>query len=207
MSIVRLEAYRRLALQIEAAIPDLRDQTRVMQVPPDQSWAAPCLAIIPPEKHAFYRQQESEHDKPTPSSLVVEVGWWTGTAQLRLAHATPAQRNEFEEKITQLFWQRENAGGVLLSPVTACRDYGRFTASWELEDSGWDDEFAFSSQHWSVSELSVTIPALVTRQGVYAIDDLRLGLTQDFTTPATSAAFDAMPGHVRVNEDGTITPL
>lgn len=207
MSIVRLEAYRRLQAQIESAISELDGHVRILQVPPDQSWSAPSLALIPPERHGFYRQQESEHSKPTTSTLVVEVGWWTGTAQLRVAHATQAQRNDLEERLTQLFWQRENAGGVLLSPVTACSDYGNFTASWELNDSGWDEEFAFSSQHWSVTELSVTIPALVTRQGVYSIDELRLGLTQDFSVSATSAAFDAMPGLVRVNEDGTITPL
>ena len=66
---------------------------------------------------------------------------------------------------------------------------------------------AFSSQHWAVAEVSGVIPVLVTRRGVYSLNELRLGLTHDFTIPKTSAGFDTVVPVVKINQDGTLTRI
>jgi hypothetical protein len=94
-----------------------------------------------------------------------------------------------------------------LTSVTACPQLGDIVAAWELGDTDWDEEMAFSSQFWSVLTLDATIPALAIREGVYTINELRFGLTAEFSTPNTSEAFDRLPHVVRINEDGTVTPI
>jgi hypothetical protein len=206
VSIVRLEALRFLARQIEAGVPELSGKTRVVQVPPEQQLDFPMLVVIGAN---FRRITENtdEHSRPTNSTLCVCVGHWDVTVQLRLAHATQGQRDELADKIDKLFDQREGAPGVLVSRVVACKDVGPFFASWEQDSSSWDDEAAFSSQYWSTCTLTGWVPVLVVRNGVYNLDHLQLGLTKEFDVPATSAAFDTMPGVVEVHEDGTITPV
>ena len=206
MSIVRLEALRFLAAQIEAGVPELVGKTRVVQVPPEQQVSFPELVVIG-SKFRRVNEQESEFSKPTDSTLCVCVAHWDVTVQLRLAHATKGGRDELAEKVSQLFDQREGAPGVLVSPVVACADVGPFYAAWDLDDDGWDDEMAFSNQFWATTTLTGWIPALVIRQGVYNLDRIEVGLTRDFTIPATSASFDTIPGLVDVHEDGTITPV
>jgi hypothetical protein len=207
--VVKLEAFNTLQAAIEAHIPELRDHVEVVQAPPDQGLSFPSLAIVT-GKLRHYFAQEGVVAQPTNHSAVVCVGAWQGTVQLRLACATPGARYELEERLTGpegLFFRVEDQPGLLLTQVTACPQLGNILASWDLDDSAWDEEYAFSSQEWAVLNLQATIPALALRDGVYTIKELRFGVTNDFSTPETSAAFDRLPLTVRVNEDGTITPL
>lgn len=207
--VVKLEAFNALAAAIEAHAPELRNHVEVVQVPPDHKLSFPSLAIVP-GKLSHHFAQEGVVAQPTNHSAVVCVGSWEGSLQLRLACATPASRFRLEEALTGtegLFFREEDRPGILLTQVTACPQLGNILAAWDLDDSSWDEEYAFSSQEWSVINLRTVIPALALRDGVYTVNELRFGVTKDFSTPETSAAFDAMPGIVRVNEDGTITPL
>jgi hypothetical protein len=206
MSIVRLEALRLLGAQIAAGVPELAENVRIVQVPPEQALKFPELVVIGSHFRRV-NEQESDHEKPTSSTLCVCVGHWDVTVQLRLAHATKGQRDELSEEITQCFDQRPGAPGVLVSRVVACPDVGPFYASWDLDNADWDDEMAFSSQYWSTCTLTGWIPALVTRQGVYNLDHLYLGLTNDFSVPATSSGFESLPGIVEIAADGTITSV
>ena len=147
----------------------------------------------------------SDAVEPDAQSLVVSLGCWETTVQLRLACATLADRYALEESLTERWMQREGAPGVLCTTVTTCPLLGDVLASWTLDDSDWTDDMAFSSQHWAVAEVSGVIPVLVTRRGVYSLNELRLGLTNDFTIPETSAGFDTVVPVVKINEDGTVT--
>lgn len=210
--IVKLEAFRSLKAYIASQIPELAqgpggaDRIIVTQTPPEQHVHFPSLAIVP-GRFRLESCDEDIHSTPTMAKAVVVVGAWQTTVQLRLAHATEYQRYELEERLTDLFFQTEGRRGILLTEVTACPQLGDILASWDLQDEEWQEEFAFSSQEWAMLTLQGTIPALATRDGVYTIDELRLGITTDFNIPATSAGFDTIPGIVRINEDGTITPL
>ena len=205
--IVKLEALKRLGEFIESQIPELKAKTEIHQVPPDYKLGFPRLAIVAGGRFQYEARQEGVVTRSSPTAIVVNVGSWNTTVQLRLACATPAQRYDLEDRLASLFWREENRPAVLLTTVTACPQLGDILAAWDIGDTDWNDEMAFSSQFWSVLSLDATIPALVTREGVYSIDELRLGITDDFSTPETSAAFDLLTTKVRVNEDGTVTPL
>lgn len=214
--IVKLEALRGLKTYIAEQIPDLaalpsgEERIVISQTPPDMGLHLPSLAIIP-AGFRFTPSLEDIHDSTGATlesgEIVVCVGAWETRLQLRLAAANEYARHVLEETLTNLFFQREGAPGLLLTEVTACPQLGTFLASWDIPDVEWNEEFAFSAQEWAVLELVGTIPALVVRGGIYTMDDLRLGLTGDFNIPATSAGFDTIPGVVRVNDDGTLTPL
>jgi hypothetical protein len=210
-AVVRLQAFKTLQAAIETAIPELRDHVEIVQVPPEQHMTFPSLSIVPssPRYVPFQEEEATDDDgntiEPDEQSLVVSLGAWETTVQLHLACATMAERYALEETLFELWMQREGAPGVLCTTVTACPALGNILASWTLDDSGWQDDKAFSSQHWAMTEVSGVIPVLVTRRGVYSLDDLRLGLTNDFTIPETSAGFDTVVPVVKINEDGTVT--
>lgn len=206
MSIVRLEALRLLGDQIARGVPELAENVRIVQVPPEQAVKFPELVAIG-SNYRRINEKSDEHSRPTDSTLCMCVGHWEVTVQLRLAHATKGQRDELSEKITQCFDQREGAPGVLVSRVVTCLDVGPFYASWDMDNASWDDEMAFSSQYWSTTTLTGWIPALVIRDGIYNLDHLQLGLTRDFSIPATSAGFETIPRIVEINPDGTVTPV
>ena len=211
-AVVRLEALTTLRATIEAAVPELRDHVEIVQVPPDQPLTFPSLAIVGtkyryvPFQEDAARDADDEEIRPDPTSLVVNLGCWETTVQLRLATTTIAERFALQETLTEMFMQREGAPGILCTTVTACPALGNILASWVINDGDWEDDKAFSSQHWATLDIDGTIPVLVTRRGVYTLDDLRLGITRDFAIPRTSAGFDALPV-VTINEDGSITRI
>ena len=211
-AVVRLEALTGLGAYIEAAIPELRGHIEIVQVPPEQPMTFPSLAIVGSRFRYSNSQEDEARDEdevaiqPDGTSLVVNLGAWETTVQLRLACATIADRFALQESLTELFLQREGAPGVLCTTVTACPALGNILATWTLNDSEWEDDKAFSSQHWAVLDIDGTIPVLVTRRGIYSLDDLRLGMSHDFTLPRTSAAFDTIPV-VKINEDGSVTRI
>lgn len=205
--IVKLEALRILMAEIDTAIPELKSKTEVHQVPPDYKSGFPRVAIVAGGKFRYQARQEAEHIRVSPSAIVVNVGSWSTTAQLRLACATPFERHALEQKLESLFWRTENRPGVLLTTVTECPALGDILASFDIGDTDWEDEAAFASLYWSVLSLDVTIPALVTRAGVYSLNELRMGITDDFGLAETSAAFDTLTQKVSINEDGTVTPI
>ena len=212
IAVVRLEALNALKATIEAAVSELRGHVEIVQVPPDQHLTFPALAIVGTKfRYVPFQEDEARDDNgnailPDATSLVVNLGCWETTVQLRLATTTLAERYALQETLTELFLQREGAPGILCTTVTACPALGHILASWALNDGEWEDDKAFSSQHWAVLDVDGTIPVLVTRRGVYTLDDLRLGITQDFSTPKTSAGFDTVPV-VKINEDGSITRI
>ena len=212
-AVVRLEALKSLGAAIELGISELRGHVEIVQVPPEQKLTFPSLALVGSKyRYTPFQEAEATDDagdtvEPDEQSLVVSLGCWETTVQMRLACATLADRYALEESLTELWMQREGAPGVLCTTVTACPLLGNILASWTLDDSDWADDMAFSSQHWAVAEVSGVIPVLVTRRGVYSLDERRLGLTNDFTIPETSAGFDTVVPVVKINENGTVTRL
>lgn len=214
--VVKLTAIETLVDVIHTGVPELKpyvesggriwDPVKVVQVPPDQKVKFPCLAIVPSKFH-LETAQERIHSEPDPTIAVFNVGRWYCTMQFRLACATPAEQYRLEQKLADLFMQREGAAGLLMTEA-ADPMLGDYLAAWELDDAEWNDDMAFSSQHWAVTTFTGAIPALVTRTGMYMINTLKLGLTQGFEAAFTAATFTTSRNLrvVQVAEDGTITP-
>lgn len=213
MAVIRYEALTALQTAIAAAVPELvgADKIVIAWAPPEKTACMPALAIIP-TRWKYLPDQECEHFMdPLTTSVVYDVGRHEATIQLRLVAATPGERMTIEQKLIDLFLSQEGRPGILVTTISAVTtpEIRDWFCSWELEGDEWRSEKAFTNQLWSVCEITATLPALVTRAGVYTIDDLRLGITADFATTFNSATFDTSEGieRVQVNQDGTYSPL
>lgn len=209
VAVIRYKALTALREAIESAVPALYGKTEITWAPPEKNACMPAMALIA-ARWAYRPNQEIAVIEPeVGTTAVYDVGRHEATVQLRLLAATPGERMELEQQVIDLFLSQEGRPGILLTTIVDTPEIGQWFASWELEADEWRSEKAFSNKHWSVVEVLGTLPALVSRAGVYTIQDLRLGVTHDMTTTFTPTTFDASEGieRVRVNENGTLTPL
>lgn len=207
MAVLKIEGLRGLEALIVCEVPELQGQTCVDQAAPSHDLSFPSLALTI-ERSRYLPDQEDEHHEPSPNAVVLNVGRHVQDIKLRLGTASTFQRAEIEQKIMNLFLGEEGHPGILFTQLTTCEELGPFVAAWELEEEDWQSEKAFDRQLYSELKVTGILPALVTRRGVYTIEQLQLGLdigpTVDLTAAAPAFADTTV---VQINEDGTITPL
>lgn len=190
----------KLICHVESNIHELRGKICKMGEPHLQRvW--PTLQILP-IRFKYYPMQEHEYLGVSASKAIFDVGRHEGTVQLRLGANTPDERWELEQKMIDLFLEPEHRPGVLVTTIEDCYDA---VVVWELDDDEWRNEAVFTKEFFSLLTVRVQIPALVLRDSVYTIEDLRLSLTEDLHT-----AYSELPAAsietVQVDEDGNITP-
>ena len=210
MAIIKIEALKYLAAELATLVPELEGHICVGAALPNHDLALPSLAIVPAGGWRWSADQEDEVGSLGPDRAVVRVGVHEVTLQLQLSAATPEERYVLEQAIEQAFFATEGHAGIIFGDVKACEDdFGVFQASFMLDETTWRDGKAFTNQLWSYLEVHGSIPALATRAGAYAMNEIRLGLTEVFDTTVTIATFttDTDIERVRVNADGTITAL
>lgn len=206
---VRVASIRRFRDVLSDAIPSLEGRVGVGQQPQNNVKRYPCLNLFP-VKWKYLPDQASEALDPVDDRVVENVGRFETILQMRLSVATLNQRQEIEQDILDFFLMQEDRPGILVTTVSTIPELGDFVTSWELETDEWRDEKAFDNQSDTIIELTGTIPALVSRGGVYRMDEVLLGITHDFETSFTEATFNssaAIEPRVQVNEDGTITTV
>lgn len=178
MAVIKLEALNKLKEAIEVGVPELCGRIHAGVSPPNHQEEFPCLTINVAGPWRYEPEQEQEYNEPAvlANALVVCVGEWQATVQLALQTATLDERYQLEQKLTDLFLSTEGHAGVLLTVVTNCPELGDFLASWEFDDVEWEDEMVFSARTGATIVCTALVPALITRGGVYTIEDLRLGI-------------------------------
>lgn len=201
MAVIRTHAMDKLIAILTEAVPELADHICKMGEPHlKRTW--PTLQIIP-IRFRYYPQQEHEHKGLSHSVAVFDVGRHQGTIQLRLGANTPAQRWDLEDKILNVFLSQEGRPGVLVTTIEEVHDA---VVAWELEDDEWNNEKVFTKEFYSILTVRAQIPALITREGVYTIEAIRLSLTEDLSTEFTDLPTSAIET-VEIDEDGNLTPL
>lgn len=211
MAVVKIEALRWLRTLIECAIPELAGKVCVGQSPPNHQLGFPSLAITPIGKWRFFPDQEDDQVfVPAPDRVIVRLGRHEVMVQLQLAATTPDERYELAQRVEmEVFQATEGHPGIAFGDVLPlAEDFGAVQASAEMEDEEWHDGKAFGGQSWSYLEVRVSVPALGTRKGVYAMKELQLGLTDVFGVDVTASSFSTDPTieRVTVADDGTISP-
>ncbi len=213
MSVVRIEALRALAALIELSIPELAGHVCTGVAPSSEFERVPNVSINP-SKWAFDPDGTGEHCTLPGNVVVWNVGEHSCACVISLVTATPAQRWEIEAKLIDLFLSSvhpvsgHHRAGVLVLPITACPQLGQWVASFELESDEWGDALALDRRYESRIVVNGIIPALTIQRGVYTIQQLILGVTEDMTTTLTPAtAIPPAVDLVSINEDGSITQL
>lgn len=208
MAVLRLQALDALAACIGDFAPSLRGKIQPGPAESGKRLCFPNLAIIP-VRFRFFPDQEAEVGELTgvppqglpPNTALLNVGRHEGTIQLRLGAMTHRQRAQLEEEILAAFLSREGSPGVLVTVVPTCHNA---TVAWELDTDEWENERAFDKKWYSVLTVAAQLPALVTRGSVYTIEELRLALTEDLSTPISDLPATAIET-VDIAEDGTIS--
>jgi len=208
MAIIRLDALRGLELAITCAIPELIGRVCVGQADAGHHQKFPSLQIDP-KRWNYFPDQAMETYEPAPNAVVMNVGRHQAEIEIVIGAATLFERYALEQKLLDLFLSTPMHPGVLFAQITACEALGPFVAAWELDSDEWHDEKSFSQEFYSHVTVLGTIPALVTRRGVYTINQLHTGL--NLTPNPTDGILPsfAPPGVevVQVNSDGSITPV
>lgn len=207
MAVLKIEGLRALEAIIECEIADLKGKICLDQSSPGHDLGFPSLSITI-EGSKYFPDQEDEHFIPSANAVVLNVGRHVYQLKLRLGAATPYQRAALEQQVLDLFLVTDGHPGVIFTSISSCAELGAFVAAWELEGDEWQDEKVFDRQAYSELEVTGILPALVTRRGVYTIEQLQLGTDIGPSVDPTSAppAFDSTE-ILSINEDGTFTPL
>jgi hypothetical protein len=209
MPIVRLEVFKALGAAIETAVPELAGKVKVGQASSGTEQTYPTLTIVPGKfmHEPFDEYEHATVGDPADGNVVYNVGELAGFVALRIVATTPSERYALEQKVANLFLSQERRAGILVVDVTACPDLSAFVASFIYDSNDWVNVDAFDRKLESVISVNGIVPALVARTGVYEIDELVLGMTEDFDTAFNESTL-APPGvpTVQIHEDGSITP-
>jgi len=197
---IRMRALEALAEVFARLVPELAHvQAGQADAPQRSPW--PNLSVTGSRWRYEPTQDGTIHALLPPTRAVFEVGRLSTTLQLHLGTKNTRERARMEHAINQLFLSQRGHPGILTLKLNDC--WGALV-SYELDDTGWDDDEALSKEFWATIALGCTAPALVERGGLYDIDQLHLGITPDLTTEFTLATFDRpLVEVVSIAEDGT----
>ncbi len=201
MAVLRIEVLKILAECIANKVPALRNRICAGPAESPKKLGFPSLAIIP-VRFRYFPDQASEYRDPGPGRACMNVGRHEGTVQLRLGAQTHIRRSALEDAILDVFLEREGAPGVLVTAIPNVLDA---TVAWELDTDEWENERAFDKKWYSILTVMAQLPALVTRGSAHTMEEIRLTLTEDLTTP-----IEQLPAGdqetVLIGADGSITP-
>lgn len=200
MAVLRTYALSKFAECLGNRIPELKGKISggPCEAPKARVW--PHLNIWP-IRFTYYPDQAAEHVELGATRMLMNVGRHEGTVQLRLGAATHLQRMELEQKVLDVFLGQVGRPGIIVIPVPECHDA---IVAWELDDDEWVNELAFANKWFSIMTVRVQIPALVVRESVYELSDLRVSLTEDLETDVADIPASEVDT-VSIDEDGVLT--
>ena len=210
MSRLKYQACSVLAAYIAAHIPAFAGgKARAAHAEPEDDAQYPSVVVLP-RRFSFQPFQEDEvHAPELGTERVVEVGAFEGAVDLRLYALSGPQRDEYEDKLTALFLERDDSPGVLVvtcpavtiagsvSPPTEVSTYDAPVA-FTLDDTEWNEEKVFDKRHYTYLTLGLNLPALLL-QHVYTIEEYVLAINHDL-------ASDVPDEQVQITEDGDLEP-
>lgn len=197
-----------LADYIGRKIPEFKHIHSVL-AEPEEINAYPCAVISASQSSlAFHPEQERSELETGDDSEVVCVGNWTGTFEVRIHETTPAGRDALEARVTELFLEREGAPGTLVleSPPLVVQGVGtlyRAPIAYDIVESEWREELAFSKKRFAFIDVEVVLPALMHRQDRPRIQQLILAVSNDLDAVIT----DPSVTQYEVSEDGDLTQV
>lgn len=163
----------------------------------------PSVRILP-QKFTLDPSQETELDDSSPDKLLLDVGDFIGTIEIRVSAKTRPSRLIVEDAVLNVMLEREFTPGIVVLQTKPVVVGGYVTAeaavcTVELQDENWRDEQVLAKRRYTFMTLDAAYPALVVRTA-YPINQLVMAFTEDLNSdsPATEDTI--------VNEDGTTSP-
>jgi hypothetical protein len=123
---------------------------------------------------------------------------------MRLGAQTANRRYELEQAMMEnVFWANLDRPGVVVFQLADVYDA---TIAFEADAEEWEDERAFDKKWFSVMTVTLQLPALVLKGDVHDIEEIRLALAEDLTSPSDEIP-DSKMETVSIDEDGSLTPV
>ena len=202
MSLIRIRALQKLADQIALCVPALKGKICGGAAEAPKRLGFPSLGIYA-VRFRYFPDQALLFKETGLSTAVFNVGRVEATVQLRLGAQTAQRRYELEQQIMEnVFWADLSRPGVVLFSVEDCHDA---VVAFEADAEEWDDERAFDKKWYSTMTVMAQLPALVRKGGIPTMEEIRLTLTEDLSTPIESIPAGEQET-VSIATDGTITP-
>lgn len=173
-----------LASHLASNIAGLSGKVTAVAAGPEEDLA--CLAVkIIPDAMIFEASNPDEiywDEVVDDGKVVVDVGSWTGNFTIELYTNSPAEREEYEQKIIDLFQATEWAPGTLYltTPALTVNGYASLHTAeikFRLQEENWIDEMSFESKRYTFLEIFVDYPALTT-YNAGTIESLQLALAK-----------------------------
>lgn len=189
-----------VANYLAANVTGLAGKVTAGQVGPEQETQFPS-ATIEPSGFQFVPEDPDEVLEETDGSIQT-VGEFQGLAELKLYATTRVMREEYEQRITDLFLSQQDSPGTLYvdtETLTVSNVATLYSAQIKvrMESEDWEEEYTFENRRYSFIDLSFAYPALVRRAAV-DIDSLQLALAGLTGNPVET---------IEIQEDGTIEPV
>lgn len=169
---------------------------------PDKQTAFPSAALetdsfrfVPEDPDEVYWDEDTDDGK-----LVLSVGEFEGSGEIRLYCKTVPERELYEQRILDLFLSQQGSPGTLYitTPQLTVNGYVALHTveiKVRLESEEWQEEFAFENRRYSFMDISFAYPALTTRDAA-TIESIQLALA-GLTGDADET--------IAIDEDGTVT--
>lgn len=182
-TVVRTCALESLAAIVTCGIPELRDSVCIGAPPSSHEQTYPSLTINA-VKWSFRPENIEELADSPPGVLIRRVGHHAGMVQIRVLATTTTSRDEFAERIVNVFTSFEDEDGwphpgVVIARITEC-GLVPWTASFELDGDEWVNLEAFDRKYEALIEVDGFIPALTCKHGVPTVETLALAVTTSF---------------------------
>lgn len=201
---------RKAALDALASV--IRDATdgafsdhaiHVEDAEPDVEACWPNLVINTMGSFSFEPFDADDVEGVTSDTATVHVGDFTGRVRIRLGAKFKPERTKIGEAILQEFLKTPGKPGVLVVQLTGLK-IGPVTLSasipvaFRLDTTEWEEEMVFERKRFQDLAVDVEIPALVTWERTYDINNLVVAFTEDMTSD------DPAYTQVAVTDTGTL---
>jgi hypothetical protein len=201
--IIQLDAFQALADYLESEIPELAG--KVAAHPLDPNVQMPMESVgIEPNVFKFHPDQAEFVASVSFDTIIESVGYHEVDCRLMLVAPTARKRAVLAEKVVNAFLSPELSPGVIALSIPQA--YSQIV-TWELVSYEWEPERVFDKKWYSTLDIKANIPALVTRGGVYTIEELRIAIYHDTSEDLdTVVNFDDLEV-IFISEDGEIAPV
>lgn len=192
-----------LAAHIKERIPVLQHVHSVW-AEPEEANAYPCAVIV--LRRSAYEPNQAGEVLDRDDGVVVTLGRWSATFELRLYATTPTQRGDLEQAVIDLFMEAEGLPGVIPLPLPNLFVSGAPTVyqpvvAFDITSAEWREEMAFAKKRFSFIDVDASLPVLALRNAPNIEQLVSALASQPAESPATMASEE-----VEIDEDGTIGP-
>jgi hypothetical protein len=207
MSVISIHAFQVLADYLASAIPELAGHICPFPAEPGHLLGSESLGIEP-ISFKYFPNQAQEMAEVSFDTSIERVGHHEVDCLLRLNAPTARRRAILASKITEVFLSQDLSPGVLTLPIPQVYDV---RVAWEFTREEWESERVFDKKWYSTLTILAQIPALVTRGGIFTIDQLQLAIYEDpsadLDTTITPETFSSDLDVVDISETGVLSPV